>query len=83
MTDVQEKLSELHGKGWTLAAIAHETGNHVSTIEKWKSGFHYPNNSKMVLMGLDALLQRKRIPKRRRYAPGEHHTQRKSQQAED
>ena len=70
MNDIQDKIAELQAKGWTLAAIADETENHVSTLEKWKSGAHYPNNVKFILLGLDSLLQRKRIPKQRRYVPG-------------
>lgn len=68
MSDVQERLSALQAKSWSLAALADELGNHVSTLEKWKSGASYPNNAKAVLVVLDALLKRKRVPKQRRYA---------------
>ena len=83
MTDIQEKIAELRTKGWTLSAISDELEVHRETVYGWSSGKFYPDHAKLVLMGLDGLLERKRIPKRRRYAPGEHHTQRKSQQAED
>lgn len=70
MNDVQEKITELEAKGWTQAAIADEVGLTSNAVAKWKAGDRYPANSKMVLMGLDALAKRKRIPKQRRYAPG-------------
>ena len=70
MNDVQKKLSLLQAKGWTLAALSDEMGNHVNTLEKWKSGAAYPNNEKAVLRLLDSLTRRRRIPKQRRYAPG-------------
>ena len=70
MNDVQQKLAELQTKGWTLAALADETGNHLSSLEKWKAGSTYPHNAKGVLLMLDQLSERKRIPKQRRYAPG-------------
>ena len=70
MSDVQEKLSELRGKGWTVAAIADELGVRATTVHRWVSGDRYPDNSKPVLIVMDGLLQRNRIPKQRRYAPG-------------
>ena len=69
MNEVQEKLSELQSKGWTLAALSDEMGVHHMTVRRWLSGDRYPENVKMVLMGLDALTRRKRIPKQRRYGP--------------
>ena len=83
MNDIQEKLAELQGKGWTLAAIADELGVTNSAVEKWKSGARYPGAPRPYLLVFEQLSARKRIPKRRRYAPGEHHTQRKSQEAGD
>ena len=80
MNEVQAKLAELQENGWSLAAIADETGNHLSTIEKWKSGMHQPSNSRLVLRGLDSLLGMK-APKRRRY-PGTHHLQRRKAEQE-
>ena len=81
MNDVQERLDHLRVKGWTDAAIADEVGVQPLAITRWRSGKRYPENAKMVIMGLVSLLERKRIPKRRRYE-GTHHLQRKPQQQE-
>ena len=70
MNDAQQRLRGLKEKGWTLAAIADEIGVTVKAVGHWQAGRRYPENVKMVLMGLDALLKRKRIPKQRRYGPG-------------
>ncbi len=70
MNDVQAKISELKSKGWTLAALASELDMHWNTVNRWDKGTRFPDNPKPVLMALDTLLQRKRIPKRKRYAPG-------------
>ena len=67
MNDIQEKLSELGGKGWTQAAIADELNIHKGTVNRWQLGQTYPPTPKAVLLALDALLKRKRIPKKRRY----------------
>lgn len=67
MNAVQTLISQLEGKGWTLAAVADEVGVTVNAVEKWKVGDRYPANSKAVLTVLASLLERKRIPKRRRY----------------
>ena len=67
MNDIQKKLGELQEKGWTLAALADELGNHVNTLEKWKAGERYPSNEKSVMLALEGLAKRKRIPKQRRY----------------
>ena len=69
MNEVQAKLSALQLKGWTLAALSDELGVHHTTVRRWLSGDRYPEIAKMVLMGLDALLKRKRIPKQRHYGP--------------
>ena len=83
VNDIQTKLSELQGKGWTITALADELGNHVNTLEKWKAGHSKPSNSRSVFMALDTLLKR-RPPKQRRY-PGTHHLQRanKEQKRQD
>ncbi|MDP3878866.1 MAG: RhuM family protein [Dehalococcoidales bacterium] len=69
MNDVQIKIAELETNGWTLAAIATELDLTVNAIEKWKAGDRYPANSKAILLLLDSLAQKKRIPKQKRYAP--------------
>ena len=66
MSEVQQKLAVLQQKGWTLAAIALEVGMTAQTVEKWKAGTRSPVNPKLVMSCLDQLMQRKRIPKRRR-----------------
>ena len=83
MIDIQEKLTQLIEKGWSQAALSDELGVNKGTVYRWYLGKTYPPLPKPVLMALDQLSERKRIPKRRRCAPGEHHTQRKSQEAED
>ena len=70
MNDVQEKIAELQAKGWTLAALADELGNSVNAVEKWKAGDRYPANVGSVLLAMDALAKRRRVPKKRRYQPG-------------
>lgn len=67
MNAVQIRITILQEKGWTLAALADELGVTVNAVEKWKAGDRYPSNTKAVLMLLDQLLERKRIPKQRRY----------------
>ena len=67
MNDIQEKLSELGDKGWTQAAIADELSIHKGTVNRWQLGQTSPPTPKAVLLALDALLTRKRIPKKRRY----------------
>ncbi len=70
MNQIQEKITTLKDKGWSLAAIADELGVHWYTAQRWHKGEQYPDTPKPVLMALDALLKRKRIPKQRRYAKG-------------
>jgi transcriptional regulator with XRE-family HTH domain len=67
MNEIQTKIAELQEKKWTLASIADELEVTVNAVEKWKAGDRQPRNSKAVLMLLDQLLIRKRIPKQRRY----------------
>ncbi|MFC2001452.1 multiprotein-bridging factor 1 family protein [Chloroflexota bacterium] len=64
---MQSKIAELQEKGWTLAALADELGVTVNAVEKWKAGDRQPSNAKVILVFLDQLAKRKRIPKKRRY----------------
>ncbi len=64
---IQINLASLQEKGWTLAALADELEQKVNTLEKWKAGDRYPSNAKAVLIVLEQLSERKRIPKKRRY----------------
>lgn len=68
MNDIQARIAELQEKGWTLASLADELGVTTNAVEKWKAGDRYPNNAKAILLLLDQLLKRKRIPKKRRYS---------------
>jgi orotate phosphoribosyltransferase-like protein len=67
MNEIQAKISKLQEKGWTLAAISDELEVTVNAVEKWKAGDAQPHNAKAVYLLLDQLLERKRIPKQRRY----------------
>ena len=67
MNNIQLKINELQEKGWTLAALADELEVTVNAVEKWKAGNRYPRNAKAVLIVLEQLSERKRIPKKRRY----------------
>ena len=69
MNEIQTKIAELQEKKWTLAAIADEIEVTVNAVEKWKAGDAQPRNAKAVIMLLDMLLEKKRIPKQRRYVP--------------
>lgn len=67
MTEVQELIAELQGKGWTLAAMADELGVDDSSIYRWQKGMRSPTNIVGVLAILRGLAQRRRVPKRKRY----------------
>ena len=69
-SEIQTKIAQLVERGWTLAAIADELGVTSDTVENWRAGRRNPTNAKAVLMMLDRVLERKRIPKKRRYAQG-------------
>jgi len=66
----QIKIADIQEKGWTLAALADELEISLSALEKWKAGATYPRNSKAVMLLLERIEHRNRIPKRRRYKPG-------------
>jgi transcriptional regulator with XRE-family HTH domain len=68
-SSVQSKIAQLVEKGWTLAAIADELGVTSDTVELWRAGKRNPTNAKGVLLMLDKVLKKKRIPKQKRYAP--------------
>ena len=70
MNDVQHRIYDLKQKGWTIAAIGDEIGVTSRGVDHWQAGRRYPHNAKAILIVLDSLLKRKRIPKQRRYAPG-------------
>lgn len=66
--EVQAKLAELQQKGWTLANIAREIGQAIRTVESWSQGKRSPANLQSVLISLDILAKRKRIPPKKIYA---------------
>jgi len=68
--EIQLRIAQLVEKGWTLAAIADELGVTSDTVELWKAGKRNPTNAKAVLLMLDKVLRRKRIPKKKRYTKG-------------
>jgi len=67
-SDIQVKITQLVEKGWTLAAIADELGVTSDTVELWNAGKRNPTNAKGVLLMLNRVLNKKRIPKKKRYA---------------
>jgi transcriptional regulator with XRE-family HTH domain len=68
--EVQLRIAQLAEKGWTLAAIADELGVTSLAVELWKAGKRHPTNAKSVLLMLDKILEKRRIPKKRRYPKG-------------
>lgn len=67
MNEVQKRISELQEKGWTLAALADELEVTPNAVEKWKAGDRNPSNAKAIIVLLDQISKRKRIPKKKRY----------------
>jgi len=68
--EVQSRIAQLVEKGWTLAAIADELSVTSASVENWKAGKRNAANAKPILAMLDTLLNKKQIPKQRRYAKG-------------
>ena len=68
MNEAQTCLASLRAKGWTWAAIADELGVTKNAVEKWNVGDRTPANRKSTLEHLGRLLQRQRVPKKRRYS---------------
>lgn len=68
--EVQAKLAELQEKGWTLANIAREIGQAIRTVESWNQGKRSPANLQSVIISLNNLAKRKRIPPKKIYAKG-------------
>jgi transcriptional regulator with XRE-family HTH domain len=69
-SEIQNRISQLIEKGWTLAAIADELGVTSDTVELWNAGKRNPTNAKGVLLMLNRVSNKKRIPKKKRYAKG-------------
>lgn len=65
MNEIQRKLAELTGKGWTLVAIADDIGEMWLTVYRWQVGKTHPDNSESVMSALNDLLTRKNIPEPR------------------
>ena len=68
--DIQVAILALRDKGWTLSAIADALPAKRNSVRGWLEGLYYPRYAADVLDGLHRLLERRRIPKRRRYPPG-------------
>lgn len=68
--EIQSKIAQLVERGWALAAIADELGVTSDTVEHWRAGRRNPTNAKAVLAMLNKVLEKKRIPKKKRYAKG-------------
>ena len=66
MNDVQIKLLDLKDRGWTMRAIADELAVSHITVYRWQKGMRKAENSRSVVHMLDTLIERKRIPKRKR-----------------
>ncbi len=73
MNEVQELIKTLRNNGWTLAAIADELDVPYTTVYRWVAGVHVPTHLHLVVSMLEQLLQRKRIPKKRRYTRKRRH----------
>lgn len=70
MNEIQAKIAQLEEKGWTLASIADELEVTPDTVENWRANRRNATNAKGMLIMLDNLLKKKRIPKKKRYAKG-------------
>jgi len=68
--EIQTRITRLVERGWTLASIADELGVKSDTVENWRAGRRNATNAKAILVMLDELLKKNRIPKKRRYAHG-------------
>lgn len=68
--EIRTKIAQLVERGWTLAAIADELGVTSDTVENWRAGRRNATNAKAILVMLDKVLEKKRIPKQRRYVKG-------------
>ena len=69
-SEIRLRITQLGEKGWTLAAIADELGVTSDTVELWKAGKRNPTNAKGVLLMLNRVLNKRRIPKKKRYTKG-------------
>ena len=65
MNEIQQKLADLTGKGWTLVAVADEIGEMWLTVYRWQTGKTYPDAAQSVMSRLNDLTGRKIIPKPR------------------
>jgi transposase-like protein len=67
MNEVQRIIGELEERGWTLAAIARELEVSWKTVHRWKHGSREPHHARLIILGLERLRARRRIPKRKLY----------------
>ena len=66
MNPIQELLDKLRARGWTDAAIATELGGNRETVAQWRRGEWRPRFEPAMVMALETLMARRKIPKRRR-----------------
>ena len=67
MNEVRESLASLRSQEWRIAAVADELGVHRETVSRWHSSAIRPDLVGPVIVALQALSARRRIPKKRRY----------------
>jgi transcriptional regulator with XRE-family HTH domain len=67
MTEIQDLLTQLRAKGWSIAAIADDLKVNYYTIYRWEQGLTSPSNPAPVCRMLAEMLQQEAIPKKRRF----------------
>ena len=65
MDEIQDRLLALKEKGWTMAAIADESGVSHMTVFTWRNGTLNAEKGRSVLFKLDSILERKRTQAKR------------------
>ena len=67
MNDIKDRINLLNNAGWTYSALADELQLSYEGLRTWRTGIRNPRHTKAILMLLDNLSKRKRIPPKRRY----------------
>jgi hypothetical protein len=71
VNETQRIIKELKSKSWSAAALGDALGVDPHTVRRWDWGLTEPTNAHVVHKALRELLRRKRVPKLRRYKPGQ------------